>query len=634
MSSPKLFIRRVVVTGVYSYDQPFFPGLNIIHAIQTGDDPRSTNRCGKTSFVELVQHGLGKPQASKEKFHFAPILDKLKTLWLEIETSGGIYTLERSLQNVFSAIRLHQGPFVYGMDSEPAEVIRLDDASHALLALVGIPEVSVNTRQGDSTPLSFPLLMRAFILHQEDSFGEILFKVQPESRKADIIGFLTGITPLERFPLEEQIAEITQKLQPLENYLNQVTKFLLENNVPSLIEAKLQVERAQQELESAKEEQRSIQRDIAQQQQNDKQGHIDVLRHELLGIKSSLFEVESTYIGLQQEATRLTELIASLHNDQTKSKHLQASTVLLSNVEFTVCPRCLQEITFEMRQREQGGRCSLCSRPFVLTSDAPPKRVLKSEDIDVQLADAERVMKAVEKSLRGYERQLEQLHGNETEVAHELDAQVSAYVSPSVDRVIAQSNAVAERQANLTRALHLLEQAQALEDIQAQVNDLRSRLAELQDELALAGKARKQKREALRQEYAKILRAVDFPNFVDVSIDSQTLMPHLNDELYVHQGTALKGLATVCYHLALLALARSQETFFPKMLVIDSPNTGDLNEDNYTKLLKYIASLSDTPDDSKTDWQIILTTRYLPSELERFVRDRISNPNMLLLRKH
>ena len=110
-------------------------------------------------------------------------------------------------------------------------------------------------------------------------------------------------------------------------------------------------------------------------------------------------------------------------------------------------------------------------------------------------------------------------------------------------------------------------------------------------------------------------------------------MPNINGQLYIHQGTAYKGLATTCYHLAMLGLARQEETYFPTMLVIDSPNVGDLNEENHAKLLRYMATLQPQLETTNLDWQIILTTRYLPLELERFVIDRISNPDLMLLRR-
>src|SRR5688572_8891224 len=125
MTSPKLMIRRIVVEGELSFDQRFFPGLNIIHAARVGNDFRSTNGCGKTSLVELIQHGFGKSHESKAKYHFATIAQQIKKLWLEFETDAGIYTIERSLTDIFSAARIHEGSYVPGMENTAAEIVKI-----------------------------------------------------------------------------------------------------------------------------------------------------------------------------------------------------------------------------------------------------------------------------------------------------------------------------------------------------------------------------------------------------------------------------------------------------------------------------------------------------------------------------
>ena len=634
MQSPKLMIRRIVVEGDLSFDQRFYPGLNIIHAVQTGNDVRSTNGCGKTSVVELIQHGFGKKHDSKAKFFFASIVEQLNALWLEFETDSGVHTIRRSLVDIFSAARLYEGPYVPGMESTPTEVVSIEDMSQLLLRLTGIPEVSVKTRTGEPAPLSFRLLMRAFILHQEDSFAEILSKVEPQLRRADIIGFLTGITPLDRFPLEEQVGELMQQQQSLENYVAQVAKFLVENNAPSLIEAGTRVDAARKSLETAREEQQAIQKLIIQSEISDRGGHTDTIRRRLLHLKQEIAELEQSFFSSQQEEERLKELSSSLRSDKQKSRHIQASTTQLSHVEFDLCPRCLQDVTVEMRQRENAGRCSLCNRPMVVTSDTYPKRILKTDDLDIQIEEAEEILASVHKEIETFGSRLAQLRESEATMSRELESQVSVYVSPAVDQLMAQADVISERQAELARASHLQEQAQSLEKLRSDLDKLKARLSELQDELQQASKSRRQRREALRQMYVNVLKAVDFPKLQEVTLNSQTLMPDINGELYIHQGTALKGLATVCYHLALLNLARVEQTYFPEMLVIDSPNAGDLNEDNHTKLLNYFAKLYSDKASTEEDWQIILTTRYLPHGLEQYVRDTISSPDRMLLRKH
>ncbi len=634
MSSPKLLIRRMVVSGDLKMDQRFSPGLNIIQSVRVNDDVRSTNGCGKTSLVELIQHGFGKTHESKAKYFFAPIIGQIDTLWLEFETREGVYTIERSLTDIFASARLHEGPIVAGIENSPAESVKIDDMSKLLLRLVGIPEVAVATRAGKPTPLSFRLLMRAFVLHQEDSFQEILSKVDPESRKAEIIGFLTGITPLEHYSLDVQVGVLRERIAELETYSSQVTHFLEENSAPvSLVEVGELVNRARLELEQARNEQLELQVSIAHNRSVEGSGLTDTLRSRLLEAKRDRQEAEQSILGYQQELHRLRELIASLKNDQRKSRHLQASTLQLSNLDFDICPRCLQTITGEMRHREDSGRCMVCNRPMVVNSDALPVRIPRTDDLELQTAEASDQLSATTSRLQESQKEAQRLGDLVAVLGSQLDAQTAAFVSPAVDQLVAKAEVVSERQANLARANQFRDQAIALDALRLQVDALRKEMSDLEDQLRDGSRSSKLRREELRQTYASVLRAVDFPKLLEIDIASGSLMPYINGALYIHQGTALKGLATVCYHLALLNLARTSDTHFPKMLVVDSPNTGDLNEDNHTKLLRYLANMSAESDPEDEDWQIILTTRYLPTGLERFVVETVSNPSRMLLRR-
>jgi hypothetical protein len=100
-------------------------------------------------------------------------------------------------------------------------------------------------------------------------------------------------------------------------------------------------------------------------------------------------------------------------------------------------------------------------------------------------------------------------------------------------------------------------------------------------------------------------------------------MPLLNNQLYTHTGTAYTGLATVVYHLTLLRYSLTTDTFFPSFLAIDSPAVGDLNEQNHDQLLQYLGQIQSgawgeraADENGDARWQVILTTRRRPRELE------------------
>lgn len=642
MASPSLVIRRLVVNGDLSCDMRFERGLNVIASSVT--DRRFSNKSGKTAFVELVQHGLGKRQGAKRDFHFAPIMDDVRSVLLEIEANGTVLTIERSLQEITSRLRIREGAIGPNILQSPYELVSVEDMSPLMLRSLGIPVVSVKTAQGDLEPLSFPLLSRAFILHQEDSFGQILDKVQPERRKADIIGFLSRITPIERFEAEDHLAKVQTEAQALEEYYRSVQAFLSENGIPSLMEAEARVRTAEEELRVAVASQLSVQQEIKQsdtRQAEWQPGHLDDLRQRLLMLKERAAGIDYSLVGLRQEEDRLRELLASLETDRRKTLRLRASTIILSSVDFNICPRCLLEITPEMRQREQFARCSLCNRPIRTTSDTPPRSTPKSEDLDLQIEETQTVLKDVQRERDGASRALQQLRVEEVELGRRLDTESRLYIAPVVDRLLARTHEVAQKEAQLAQAQALLGQAQALAEVSTRLSELKQRQAELEDELRETRRPYRSRLEALRGLYEQILREVDLPGFQSCTIDSETMMPQINGFPYIHLGAALKGLATIAYHLALMELARQEDTFFPRMLIVDSPAVGDLNEENHDKLLRFFAELqsrAEHDDDAGKpdwpDWQIILTTRRLTEGLEPYVSYLISNAtNQMLLRR-
>lgn len=640
MASPSLIINRLVVEGELCLDQEFKRGINVIQAYALNEDRRTTHKCGKTALVELIQHGLGKTHGAVAKFHFAPIIDKIKTLWLEIEANGKIYTIERSLQRLSAAIHIRESEYFKGIERTQSEKIPLDEMSNVMLDILNIPKVQVKTREGELKPLSFPTLMRAFILHQEDSFGSILDKMQPEQRKADVIGFLSGITPAKRYEIEVALANLQTQTQQVENYFESVSRFLKRNNIPTMNEAQGRVEKAQSDLRDALDLQNKIQIEILNRQQSDinHAGKIDSLKKELLELKDQISVIKYRRDNLSKEEERLNELLRSLKGDQKKVQRIKASTTILSSVDFDICPRCLLEITAEMKEREKHARCELCSRPLRTTSDMPPLVTPKIQDIQFQIEEAEEVIKQVAKEKEGINWNLNELIAKEKNLSRQLNDAMQNYVSPAVDALLQQSRVVAQKESDIEKANFFLEQAQALEEIRAKLNELRHSQSKLEDDLRVVSKPNKERIELLREYYERVLLDLDFPRFTKCEIDPWTLMPYIDGQLYIHVGVAMRGLATVAYHLALFNLSLDKKVYFPKFLVADSPAVGDLNQDSYDKLLRYFAQLQNHDDIEENDesvepdWQIILTTRRIVPELEKYISLKISNPKDMLLK--
>jgi hypothetical protein len=639
MKSPSLIIRRLVVTGAIGCDLVFNRGLNVIRSIKTGHDPKATNKCGKTSLVELIQHGLGRHAKSRREWYFAPIADEIEKLFLEIEANGRVVTIERSLRQLTAQAKLHDGVFAPGIEGDAGTLASIDDMSDVMLRLLGLPKVAVKQHDGTIAPLTFPLLMRAFVLHQEDSFGSILGKVQPEGRKADVVGFLTRITPVERYTLEETVGQLQQQISELEAALHAVQEFFVRRGIKSLLEVKARHDHALKAAESARNSQRQVQERIKSAVRSEaERGRIDTLTSEILALKTKSADLEQQAANLKSEQSRLEELVASLATDRQKALRLRTSQQILNSVQFEICPRCLLDITDEMKARENTGRCGLCNRPIRLASDVVPRTAPRPEDIDMQLDEARSILRDVTREADQKQAELRMTKSRHDHLSIKLDAETRAYVSPEVDVLVARSQDVADKESELARAEQLVQQVEALEAMRRELTDLEIKKDQAEAGLKAASVPDRQRIEELRTAYQAVLHAVRFPDLHQVEIDSNSLLPNINGHLYMHVGTALKGLATVSYHLALLDLSRGLETFFPTMLVVDSPAVGDLNNENHDHLLNYFADLQKPYEEGidpkigrvEPDWQVILTTRRSSPALEPYVIETLSSAKMLL----
>jgi hypothetical protein len=638
VSSPILSVNRVVVEGDLGCNLRFEDGLNVVYSEPLDGDLTRTNRTGKTAMVELIQYGFGRRHESRSRFHFAPIMNKLKNLWMEVSANSETITVLRSLQQLSSAASIYVGRLLSQTTERDHELVSVEDLSRLYLKLLGIPEVSVRRSSGEMENLTFPLLMRAFILHQDDSFGAILDKVQPDSRRKDIVGFLSGVTDLSRFPLEEELGHIQRRIEEQQNLYDSVWRFLQSRGLSSTLEAERRVAEAEVATETAIEVRRQIQNMIRDDAESNQQidGRTQQLRSALLATDDELPRLDQELVALEQERIRLEALAASLRADHQRAERLSTAIEILSPIDFSVCPRCLLSVTPDMRGREDQERCMLCSRPSWRTSDDLPRAAFQAKDIEQQLEEARSVLADVQQLTQEARSRRASLHHQRASLSMQLNRETQAYVSPAVDRLVAAAEEVSRLEGEAAAARSLLGQARALDAIRQSLDELTERRMEIEGDLSAATRASVSRLSALREAYYGILSGVQFPDLRDIVIDPDTLMPQINGMLYTHYGAAFRGVAVVAYHVALLELALRTDTFFPRFLVIDTPAVGDLNEQTHTALLEYIAALPDryplSGGETNPRWQVILTTRHVVPSLEPYIRERISAPDRMLLR--
>ena len=127
-----------------------------------------------------------------------------------------------------------------------------------------------------------------------------------------------------------------------------------------------------------------------------------------------------------------------------------------------------------MKQREQSGRCSLCNRLLITTSDVAPRAAGQLNDIGAQIAEVEGVLRDITAEQRTITHRLASAQVKHDNAAAQLDSETRTYVAPAVDALMAKTQAVGELEKKCARLEPILAQARALDAMRNEALSLRS----------------------------------------------------------------------------------------------------------------------------------------------------------------
>lgn len=122
-------------------------------------------------------------------------------------------------------------------------------------------------------------------------------------------------------------------------------------------------------------------------------------------------------------------------------------------------------------------------------------------------------------------------------------------------------------------------------------------------------------------------------NCTSAKIDNLSYMPIINNGEYREASSSVS--IRLMYYLTLLSLSlRDEDIRFPRLLLIDTPKTGGIDDTELDKALRRISEeLADIPNEK---FQIILTTglQTYPESFSQHVFQTLSDTNRLLTRNN
>lgn len=639
-----LSIRKVEYIGdQYTFESPTFgDGVSFIAAENGG---------GKSTFFNLIYYGLGgkvdefDPESKVR--HTEILQDTNNLVRLVIGIDEELFTLNRRLgDNNVTVIKAT--PEVDGVQAEVQAatypIFRRDDAttfSDWLLEKLNIPVVDI-FQGGKQFKLNFTDLVR-LVYHNQSSDPNGIYK-SPESasyvhdtlevRRA-IFEILVGKTLVELYAAigtqknaerEYQAAKsVHQEYQDIVGHLLRASGITETSNVPALNERR---DELKAQIAALLESRKAFSKGLLGDEQA--QQTLDAELQQVVELEGQRRAIDEQREQLAREVGRLVDVERSLEADILRVNKVIYAHSQLNLFSRDTCPYCLNDVTRTPGHCVCGERVDEQDYQRFFYSPAEYLAILKGKTS--ALATLRLAMSGVREE---HNSTLEAHH----RVMHELSAKrlriAEAGVRPNkVESVMEELDErildARESLAKAEEALRLESKLKALDTKKGLKKSLMdSARIEVQRLDAEAKKDLQTQIAAFDKVYNDFMTSA-VAGCRSASIDPETYLPVIDSGAYrEHSAMVPKRFL---YYLSLLQLSLLTEIPFPRLLLVDTPETAGIDFQGLVEVIRKIAELENP---SGKPFQILFSTgqgKY-PPEFESKVVMRMSKKNRLLIRK-
>lgn len=565
----------------------FSKGLNLLIG-----DPGS----GKSTIIELIRFGLGlKAQRTPvvERWVSQVIVDIVAGdhrlgLSRSVRTPGTVEVTDLDTQEGLGEFPVSPGDDEVGIGT-------------ALLRWLGIPSDVEVTVQGRRSVVTFahvweymhvPQFEIDHSIARHDSTGH-------STRRKRVFELLFGLVDGRLITLEREVDEVKGKRRQAEALLQGVEALIQRTELPpreDLVGELSEAERHHQQLLRANDRMRST--------LGAHDDGIVTLRGLLTTTRNTLARTDEALERLaqtqQRRRTRSEELAAAL----ARLDRVRVANDLLAPIEFSQCPRCLQEIH---ENRTDPGACRLClqeipeeevrrpskrrrgkrSGPDRLPLAVPGEATAQEAQLADQREEIRLLLYQGDQEKESLQRYRGELLAELRALEVELDLLTSGLGFPGSEELarLAEQLAIATAEINRITAListadHARSFATACETADDEVGVAQGELNRYQEHLDSTSSGLF---DDLTNIYDELLKDFATPNVRKARIDSEDFLPYIDDKKFdsvsISGGNRVPFI--VGYWLALQAEALSSPRYpFPGFLILDSPqkSLGPLQE--------------------------------------------------------
>ncbi|MGW4933488.1 AAA family ATPase [Streptomyces sp. NPDC004166] len=531
---------------------------------------------GKSSLLELLKYGLG----GSAKLMPA-IRSNVKVVEINAEFSDRPYRFIREMgETTVDVLDVATGEIVGPWSVTNRKY--MPKASQQLLTVLGLPaDLRIPRRRvsptSDTVGISFFDLYRYIYLGQNEIDTSVVGHADKnlDNKRRAVFELLYGLNSPELINLAVKKGEWLDKEKKLRSSAEAVKEFLLQANEPDMDQLRRLENEAQSNLESARELLTAVRSDSDALLQSQR-----ALRDRVSMLRAELTELSAGSDATSGDIHKSRSLLAQLRLEQQALGRADVARHALSGLEFSVCPRCLQDVA---NRGTPSDRCALCLQPEEhLEEDIGGE----SKRLASQIAETEALLAEDESALELRRVEMRGIEASLAEATMELDRSTADLISPRLEEVQSLSMQIArlegqieQLEASSARWSNYKLTLDEADEAQRSARALDSKEQELQNTLA----ANRVRLDDLAEVFDAIVRNLRLPWYRSANIDRESYMPVVNGEQFdeLSVGGARKTIVNLAYHLANLQYALASDLAYPGLLIVDSPrkNVGQTTED-------------------------------------------------------
>ncbi|MFI7406571.1 AAA family ATPase [Streptomyces sp. NPDC049541] len=583
---------------------------------------------GKTTLLELIKYGFAAGEArlasvateaihdvaidvsiGKEQFLIKRSLDAAKSKNMRItDVHTGVRLPDHSVgdgESSFNAFLLEKlglpddirAAAQKSRSSKPGTRVTFGD----IFKFMYIPQYAINRDIADSRDGYYDPKRKAVF--------ELLFK----------------LTDPEILSLQSSVNLMNGEIDRAAEHLKTILDFLRDSNTSSREEVEEKLLQATAEQDQARDELTALREELDPVIDRQTQTYRDLLTD----AERTLAEARASVQDLAREREEIRLDQRRVKADYARLERMRDAGARLANIEFSVCPRCMQSL--ENRSVEDG-RCRLCLQADPISPEQASDSY-ELHQLNTQLDEMEAQYEATEQQLAKAQRAVadrESLVGKLTAI---LEARTSQRVTPKLQAFSDASDRLATARTRQEYFETALQQWDRVADIEGEVKNLRAEQERLKANIAARKAALASHRnfvlDEIEKEFRTTITGLKVATVESAGFDRENYLPLINGKVFTKTLMSGGGSMTatqIAYWTALMTVARKTGTPYPSMLIIDGPRLA-LNTATETCAALYKRLLKGA-DEAPGTVQFIVSDNELPDGYPGgFTRIKFDYPN-------